>query len=55
MEEAAREAAIKKAEDAISKILFDLEEEIGGEIDDVDVDTRALGQLRCSIFVSDNQ
>jgi hypothetical protein len=46
------EESIRLAEEAIQRILHDLEVDIGGDIESVDVDTRQFAQLRVSIFTS---
>lgn len=49
-------AARRNAEEQIQRILIDLEEEAGEEIDSVDVDTRQFANLRVEIFFeSDRQ
>lgn len=53
MDRATQEAAVKRAEEAIQKILVDLEEETGNPIDDVEIDT--IPGPRCSIFMIDDQ
>lgn len=44
------EAAVKAAELKIQEILFDLSENTGREIDQVQVDTRRFGNLKVEIF-----
>lgn len=46
----ANAAAIKKAEEQIQRILLDLEEFIGFDIDQVQVDTRQFSNLKTEIF-----
>lgn len=43
---------VTAAEEAIQKILLDLEEEIGASVEHVDVDTHNFCQLRTSIFLT---
>ncbi|WP_018266484.1 hypothetical protein [Methylosinus sp. LW4] len=43
---------VTAAEEAIQKILLDLEEEVGASVDLVDVDTHNFCQLRTSIFLN---
>ncbi len=43
---------VTRAEEAIQKILLDLEEELGASVEFVDVDTHNLCQLRTSIFLT---
>lgn len=43
---------ITAAEEAIQKILLDLEEETGASVEFVDVDTHNFCQLRTSIFLT---
>lgn len=46
------EMLIERAQEQIQKILIDLEDEAGIEIDDVDVDTREFSNLRVQITIS---
>ncbi|TDX61967.1 hypothetical protein EDE12_11269 [Methylosinus sp. sav-2] len=43
---------VAAAEEAIQKILLDLEEEVGVSVELVDVDTHNFCQLRTSIFLT---
>ncbi|WP_159728326.1 hypothetical protein [Methylosinus sp. Ce-a6] len=43
---------VTAAEEAIQKILLDLEDEIGASVELVDVDTHNFCQLRTSIFLT---
>lgn len=46
---------LKQAEERIQKILLDLEEEAGREIDAVQVDTRQFANLKVEIFFEDKK
>lgn len=48
----AQQAAIKAAEDQIQTLLNELTIEIGGDIENVRVDTRLFGQLSVEIHTS---
>jgi hypothetical protein len=43
---------VTAAEEAIQKILLDLEEEVGASVEHVDVDTHNFCQLRTNIFLT---
>jgi hypothetical protein len=46
---------VTAAEEAIQKILLDLEEEVGASVEFVDVDTHNFCALRTSIFLTTEQ
>ena len=48
----ADQAAIKRAEERIRRVLLDLEEATGKSIDLVNVDTRNWGRLATEIFLT---
>lgn len=49
------QSALRKAEKAVQKILFDLEQETRMSVENVEVDTRNFAQLRTEIFLTEKQ